>query len=164
MVLVILALIWAAALLPPFVRSRLEGDPVDSIGRFRRHLRVLECTTPAANALASDPLVALGPHRMPEAWASEARRLRRLRRRRRTAGTLLSAMLGSLVVSAIPGLHQLLAFHLLLDAAFVAYLALLAQVKNQESARRLDAELVSMLEAEPEYQSFEPPMVREQAF
>lgn len=50
MVLLILAVIWAAVLVPPMLRARAESSPVDSIGAFRRQLSVLQRTAPAAGS------------------------------------------------------------------------------------------------------------------
>ena len=38
MVLVVLAVVWAVVLIPPWLRSRAEGRPGDSIGAFHRQL------------------------------------------------------------------------------------------------------------------------------
>ncbi|MGH9084789.1 MAG: hypothetical protein ACRDYW_05000, partial [Acidimicrobiales bacterium] len=50
LVLVILALIWAAVLLPPYLQNRRETRPGDSIATFRSQLSVLERTTPGARS------------------------------------------------------------------------------------------------------------------
>ncbi len=136
MVLLVLALIWAAALLPPLIKSRLEGHPNESIGRFRRHLRVLEVTSPAASSLAHSPvLIASGGSPssvMPARWAQEARRLRRLRRRQQVARTLLTVMAATVVLGLLPSLRPLLVVHVVADLVFVAYLALLARARKQQ--------------------------------
>lgn len=141
-VLLVLALIWALALLPPLIRSRLEGNPVDSVGRFRRHLRVLESATPAASSLASDPVLVAGgwaPRSMPKAWADEARRLRRLRRRQQVARSLLAVMGSTLVIGIIPGFHAVLALHVLADLLFAGYVFMLIQARNLEAERQMRA-------------------------
>ena len=46
MVLLILVAIWAAFLLPPYLRNRAEARPADSIGAFRRQLATLQRTRP----------------------------------------------------------------------------------------------------------------------
>ncbi len=46
MVLLVLAGIWAAVLIPPAVRARAEGRPGDSIHNFKRQLTVLRRTGP----------------------------------------------------------------------------------------------------------------------
>ena len=50
LVLVILALIWAAVLLPPYLQNRRETRPGDSIANFRSQLSVLERTTPGRSS------------------------------------------------------------------------------------------------------------------
>lgn len=46
MVLLVLAVVWAAVLIPPALRARQEGRPSDSISNFRRQLAVLRRTGP----------------------------------------------------------------------------------------------------------------------
>jgi hypothetical protein len=52
LVLLVLAGIWAAVLIPPAVRARAEGRPGDSISNFRRQLSVLRRTGPNAGRAA----------------------------------------------------------------------------------------------------------------
>ena len=42
LVLIILVLIWAAVLLPPYLQNRSESRPADSISSFQKQLSVLE--------------------------------------------------------------------------------------------------------------------------
>jgi hypothetical protein len=49
LVLLVLAAIWAAVLIPPALRARQEGRPSDSISNFRRQLAVLRRTGPRSN-------------------------------------------------------------------------------------------------------------------
>src|SRR5205085_2879709 len=44
--LLILAVVWAVVLVPPWLRSRADARPADSIGAFRHRLTVLERTGP----------------------------------------------------------------------------------------------------------------------
>ena len=53
MVLLILAALWAALLVPPYLRNRAENRPADSIGDFRHQLRVLQRTGPSSVAPAN---------------------------------------------------------------------------------------------------------------
>ena len=46
MVLLVLAVVWAAVLIPPAIRARAEGRPGDSISNFHRQLTVLRGTGP----------------------------------------------------------------------------------------------------------------------
>lgn len=151
MVLLVLCLIWAAALLPPFIRSRLEGHPVDSVGRFRRHLRVLESTSPAASSLANEPALTWGPwnHRMPKAWLDEAKRLRRLRRRRQTVQILISLAVTTFVVGLIPQLRIVLAVHVLVDLMLVAYVGLLVRMRLLEAEREMAHDFAMAAAVEP---------------
>ena len=55
MVLLVLAGIWAAVLIPPAVRARAEGRPGDSIHNFKRQLTVLRRTGPRAGFQGSRP-------------------------------------------------------------------------------------------------------------
>jgi hypothetical protein len=50
LVLVILGVIWAAVLLPPYLQNRREHRPGDSIASFRHQLSVLERATPEGRA------------------------------------------------------------------------------------------------------------------
>lgn len=53
MVLLVLAAVWAAVLIPPALRARQEGRPSDSISNFRRQLAVLRRTGPRSNRLGT---------------------------------------------------------------------------------------------------------------
>jgi hypothetical protein len=148
LVILVLALIWVAALLPPFVRSRLEGSPAESVGRFRHHLRILQSTSPAASALAN----AAEPETrhaeaMPVAWVNEARRLRGLRRRRQIAFGLLVSMGVTLGLGLLPPLRPLLLVNVALDGLFVGYLVLLARIRAIETEQQMVAHF-SRLRAE----------------
>ncbi len=50
--LIILAVVWAAVLVPPFVRSRREGHPGSSVTSFRAQLSTLERATPGSSLRA----------------------------------------------------------------------------------------------------------------
>jgi len=47
--LMILAVVWAAVLVPPFVRSRRDGRPGSSVTSFRAQLSTLERATPGSS-------------------------------------------------------------------------------------------------------------------
>lgn len=135
MVLLFLAVIWAAVLVPPMLRARAEGRPADSIGNFRHQLSVLQRTAPGmvapANTLRSPVLprpVPYGGFRPPTGEA--ARRARTLKRRRDILFGLLGAMGGSLVLGFVPSLRVLWGLHVVLDALFVGYVVLLVRMRN----------------------------------
>ena len=153
MVLLFLAGIWATVLLPPVFRARAEGRPADSIGSFRRQLHVLDrlgpttvapahrlghhATGPAAIGLGlgySNGVnrgVVNGVYRRPSK-AAMARK-----RRRDIFQGLLLAMAGSLGLGFLPALRVMWGFHLVLDALFVAYVALLLRMRNLATEREM---------------------------
>jgi hypothetical protein len=142
-ILLLLAVIWAAVLIPPFVRARAESRPSGSITDFRRQLHVLARTTPGTLA----PATSLGTARrvaVASGWAPPARPTRspaqvsRARKRRRDVLCgLLVAMAGSLVLGALPALRVLWALHLVLDACFAGYVLLLVRMRNVAAEREM---------------------------
>lgn len=54
LVLLILAVVWAAVLLPPFVRNRRDGRPDNSVVSFRAQLSTLERATPGTSLRLGD--------------------------------------------------------------------------------------------------------------
>jgi Flp pilus assembly protein TadB len=164
-VLVILAIVWAVFLLPQLVRARAERSS-DSIGAFRNQLSVLERTTPATSSRsvtqlrsASRSQASLGgrpgqprqappaPRQVPAARRpagsarphsrhAAGRALARKRRRDVLCG-LLVAMGVTLVLGLLPPLRMLLVVHLLVDALFAGYVALLIRARNVAVERDL---------------------------
>ena len=148
MLLLILAVAWAAVLVPPYLRARAEGRPADSIGSFRKQLRVLQRTAPTvvapANTMRTRTMAV--PHRQampgPSSTASryafiDPRRVRTLKRRRDVFMSLLGAMGTTLVLGALPALRVLWALHLVLDVLFVVYVAALVRVRNIAAEREM---------------------------
>jgi hypothetical protein len=138
-VLFVLAVIWAAVLLPPFFRNRSESRPADSITSFRRQLSVLERTGPGT----LPPATRFAPYRQPfgsqggtlaPAGIVMSRRDAQKRRRDIMLGLLL-AMGGSLVLGLLPPLRVMLGLHILLDVLFVLYVVLLIQVRRSFEER-----------------------------
>jgi hypothetical protein len=138
-VLLILAVIWAAVLIPPMLGARAEGRPADSIGDFRRQLSVLRRAapvgTPTSNlaAYGTVPFVA-APRTQSR---HEAARRRTVKRRRDVFYALVTSMGGTLLLGLVPGMHVLLGLHLILDALFVAYVALLLRMRNAAAEREM---------------------------
>jgi hypothetical protein len=62
LVLLVLAGIWAAVLIPPALRSRAEGRPGDSIHNFKRQLTVLRRTGPHRSSFNGSGHAAGGDH------------------------------------------------------------------------------------------------------
>lgn len=159
MVLLVLAVIWAAVLVPPLLRARAEGRPADSIGNFRHQLHVLQRTGPGLVAPANTLRLGMGmgPYRpiapglsirtvSPEA----ARRARTLKRRRDILFGLLGAMGGSLLLGFIPSLRVLWGLHVVLDVLFVGYVALLVRMRNVAAEQEMKLRFIPGATGAPE--------------
>jgi len=127
LVLVILAVIWAAVLLPPYLQNRSESRPADSISTFRNQLSVLErratMSVPGHPGVVSRPTarpVQLDRARMARAEAK--------RRRRDILVTLLAAAGLTLVLGLV--LPQVLLLHVVIDLLLGAYVALLVRQRR----------------------------------
>ena len=141
-VLLVLALVWAAVLVPQHVRNRAEGRPSDSIGAFQKQLSVLERTSPGARSVRA--VASLPSSSSSHRTAAPAARLRQVpaagrssarKRRKDILCGLLAAMAGSLVLGFLPGLRVMLGLHLALDVLFVAYVAMLVRLRNVAEER-----------------------------
>jgi predicted lipid-binding transport protein (Tim44 family) len=114
-VFVVLGLIWAAVLLPPVLRAR-AGRRTEFIDSFREQMGALD----QRRTVAVEPRKA----RRPKARVSP------VQRRRDILGGLLGAMIGSLLLGAVPSLRVVWILHLFLLNLFLGYLALLAQQRK----------------------------------
>ena len=170
MVLLILAVIWAAVLVPPYLRSRVEARPADSIGHFRRQLATLQRTGPRANlpltgvfAAAPRQLVTPPPavRRSAKGMAAVAVQLtarsRAQKRRREVFVTLLLAMGVSLVLGFVPGLRVMWLVHLVFDGLFALYVGLLLRMRNVAAEREMKVRFL------PGMSSVEPALLRRSA-
>lgn len=143
LVLVILAVIWAAVLLPPYLQNRSESRPADSISTFRNQLSVLErrATMAVPGHLSAGPRPATAPIRPAEAIRPlqvDRARLARAdakRRRRDILLTLVAAAGLTLVLGVV--LRQVLVLHLLIDVLLGAYVALLVRQRRIAEERSM---------------------------
>lgn len=142
MVLLVLAVIWAAVLVPPMWRNRVEGRPADSIKQFHRHLRVLNGTEPhgysrTLTAQAGSPVItAPMSYRRSTVRSTELRRRRTIERRRNVLFGLVGAAVFTLFL-AILSVPMMLALHLLADVLLGAYVAVLASMRRQAADREM---------------------------
>lgn len=178
MVLVVLAIIWVAVLVPPAIRARAEARPADSIGAFRRQLTVLRRARPqwGHHRAAPDPWATQLPvpsavvdlhRRRLEATASNplrsvarlnqasfravSARSRTLRRRRDILVALLASA-GATLLLALMGLGIMLWLHLVADVLLVGYVALLIRQRNLAAERELKVRFLPRPQAvEPAY-------------
>jgi len=132
--LVVLLLIWAAALGPMVLRRLSERRLSSSVADFRNRTRRLEYAYP--HLVAVTTATTEGGAQVATMMSEERRRAERVRnrrrreRRRRTLSTLGSTLAATLVLGAIPGLHvlwDLSILSFLLTAGYVGLLVYLAQ-------------------------------------
>ena len=145
LVLVILAAIWAAVLLPPFLQSRSENRPADSISTFRNQLHVLEQRSTGTGPTGGRPssvrpvgssMTTFAPN--PYARPVDRARLARLdakKRRRDILVTLLAAAGLTLVLSLV--LPAVFMLHLAIDALLAAYVGLLVRQRKLAEERSM---------------------------
>jgi hypothetical protein len=150
LVIVILGLIWGFVLIPPYLQTRRESRPGDSIASFRQQLHVLERTTPGDHSSnlsrldvgrydipRYDPrstvaqLADRSSHpRRSAPSAAAMRRAENRRRRRDVFVTLLGAVVVTFVLAvALGGVVWML--QVAVDVILVAYVALLVSLQQQ---------------------------------
>ena len=162
MAFVILAVIWAVVLLQPLLRVRAEGKSADSIVSFRRQMRIIQRTRPMA------PPTAWGgteggryphPAAVASIGASQAvplhpargdRRARTMRRRREVFSRLLVGMAVTLVLSMLLGAAALWLLHIVIDALFVGYVALLVRMRNIATEKEMKLRFLPTPPARPQ--------------
>ena len=160
LVLLFLAVVWALVLVPSFWRRQAEARLGDSIGDFRRQLRVLQRagprTVPAAYRLSPERLRAQVDAPVAQTGSSGSvvrgatavitrrttpaatlRRQRTLRRRRDVFVVLACGTLGCAGLGAVPALHVLWALGGGLGLLLAAYVAVLIHVRNLAAEREM---------------------------
>lgn len=158
LVLVILAVIWAAVLVPPYLQNRSDSRPADSISTFRNQLSVL--ARRSGNAVPSH----VAPARLPQVTAIRIDRTRSARaevrkRRRDILVTLLAAAGLTLVIGLV--MTPVLVLHLLIDGLLGAYVALLVRQRRVAEGRSAKVRYLSSAPTtrratEPAYLAPEP--------
>jgi hypothetical protein len=145
LVLVILAVIWAAVLLPPYLQNRRETRPGDSIATFRSQLSVLERTTPGGRSGSLsrldvgryEPPRYVPPARRATGRPASSASMRRagVRKRRRDVFLTLLAAVGVSFVGAVllGGTTWMLFLAVLLT--FLGYVGLLVNLQQQTVER-----------------------------
>ena len=139
--LLILLVVWAAVLIPPWVRARAEHSPQTSIAGFNRRLSVLAmrardtrplpgfaATFPTLPPPAAPGFVGL----QPGLTQSEAQR-----RRAMIVQGLAGAAACTFVLGLLPPLRFFLVLFVLDLIALAGYIALLLQWKNNRVERRV---------------------------
>lgn len=157
-VLIVLAAVWAAFLLPPILRARAEHRPSGSISDFRNQLHVLARTSPSGAGRANlhqvapgrvVPIRAAGRPVAPAGPLRLGRSRQSVKRRRDIFVGLLVAMAGSLVLGALPPLRALWAVHVVLDVLFAGYVAALIYLRNLAAEREMKVRFLPPAAPEP---------------
>jgi hypothetical protein len=118
-ILILLAIVWAIVLVPPYVRRRAEVRPGSSVMSFRHNLEVLGRAAPGAPVRAALP-PAPG---MPTTRAAA-------RKRRRDVLFTLAGAAGFTLLLAIAFGGPALLLHLGVDVALGLYVYLLVQLRK----------------------------------
>lgn len=143
MIVLILVLVWVAALLPIALKKRSEWELSTSISQFRqRRQRLVRYSAPAAAGATAGPWAGSAAGAPPAggdpssrtstaaterraARAARARRRALQARRRRTLGALVATMAATLVLGAIPALRPLWDLTIIATLTLAAYVGAL---------------------------------------
>ena len=150
LVLFILAVIWAAVLLPPYLQNRSESRPADSISSFQRQLSVLERRSVVVNpalhrASSARPAGAQAMHApMARVSRNEAKK-----RRRDVLFTLAGTAAVTLVLAFMLG-GLVWGLQLACDLLLGAYVVLLAQAQQRATERDAKVRYLPQRSSAPE--------------
>jgi membrane protein implicated in regulation of membrane protease activity len=133
LVLFILAVIWAAVLLPPYLQNRSESRPADSISSFQRQLSVLERRAVVVNPSLQRSASVRSLH--PE--VTPAMRLSRneAKKRRRDVLFTLAGAAGVTFLMALMLGGPVWGLQLMCDVLLAGYVVLLVQVQQRAMER-----------------------------
>jgi hypothetical protein len=135
-VFLVLAVIWAAVLIPPVIRRRTELQANDSIGDFRKRLGILQRTSPQT----VEPAFRLEQSNSyaPSSPINNANYQRHVsqKRRRDILVSLAALSISTLVLGLIPAFHMIMWVGLFSMGLLVAYIALLVRMKNRAMERK----------------------------
>jgi hypothetical protein len=134
----VLALVWAALLLPSMFRARLESSPIDGVRSFERSMGILAS---ARTRKGQTPGRWIMVPRS-DVTAPVGRRGRIIRRRRQTFERLVAAAVVTLVAGFVPHLHWMWFVHLAVDGALGIYVTRLLRYKREELERRDKVEVL----------------------
>lgn len=164
MVLLVLATIWAAVLVPPYLAKRRATHPSSSVVDFHTQLAVLQRTgralggAPLREGYAAHAVRPRTPSFGPTLGRHAMGRNDVLRRRRDVVITLAAAAaLTFLLAVALGGSVWIL--QLLVDAALLGYVALLLQIKTTRTVRTA----VAYLPAQPQPSHTQQALLRRSA-
>jgi hypothetical protein len=134
LVLFILAVIWAAVLLPPYLQNRSESRPADSISSFQRQLSVLERRSVVVNPALQRSVPSSSYSTRTYIPPARLGRNEAKKRRRDVLFTLAGAAGVTLLLALMLG-GAVWGLQLLCDVLLGAYVVLLAQVQQRAVER-----------------------------
>lgn len=146
LVLFILAVIWAAVLLPPYLQNRSESRPADSISSFQRQLSVLERRAVTVNPSLQQRSLSSRPQLVP---AARLTRHEAKRRRRDVLFTLAGAAGVTLLMALMLG-GPVWGLQLLCDLLLGAYVVLLVQSTQRAAEREAKVRYLPERQVRPE--------------
>ena len=152
LVLFILAVIWAAVLLPPYLQNRSESRPADSISSFQRQLSVLERRSVMVNPSLQRPMSNVRSIGTSMSTSSAAWRLSRTeakKRRRDVLFTLAGAAGVTFLMALLLG-GPVWGLQLVCDVLLGAYVVLLAQAQQRSVERDVKVRYLPNRAAPPE--------------
>lgn len=145
LLLVLIAGVWAAFLLPPALQSR-RSSPLNSTEEFSELTRQLGRARSAQTNLTELAVV----H---EAAAAGIDRDRVLARRRLILMGLIGTVVVTLIAAIAGGNLQLLLVHIMFDAGLVWYIAMLLQIKARQQAAESILDIRPLVsEGRPQFQ------------
>jgi hypothetical protein len=143
--IVLLALVWAAVLLPSMFRAKLEASPIDGVRSFERSMGILASTR---NRRAERPGRWIMVPRS-DVTQPVRRRSRVIRRRRQLFERLLLAAGVTLAAGFVPQLRWMWFVHLAVDGALGIYVTRLLRYKREEQERAEKVADISVTESPP---------------
>jgi membrane protein implicated in regulation of membrane protease activity len=147
LVLFILAVIWAAVLLPPYLQNRSESRPADSISSFQRQLSVLE-----RRAVVVNPSLQRSTSGRSFNAENAAIRLSRseAKKRRRDVFFTLAGAAGITFLMAVMLGGPVWGLNLICDLLLAAYVAMLVQTQQRSTERDSKVRYLPSRSARPE--------------
>ncbi|CAN5673525.1 hypothetical protein BH24ACT4_BH24ACT4_03830 [soil metagenome] len=124
-VLILLAVVWAVVLVPPYLRSRGAARPGSSVSSFRQGLDVLGQSAPPAVSTSAS----FAPVR-PAPAAGTPRGRPAVRKRRRDVLFTVAGAAGFTLLLALAFGGIFVLAHLAVDAALAGYVYLLVQLRK----------------------------------
>lgn len=126
--LVVLAAVWMAVLLPSLVRSRIASSPIDGVRNFEVAMGILAGNRPRRGNAGGSGRWVMVPR---EVTMPARRRSRVIQRRRRIFNRLVGIALVTLATAFVPAVRWMVFVHLFVDAVLGLYVWRLIQIKNQ---------------------------------